>query len=793
MAFVESKAVLRLLTVVALAAASPLLLAQPAAQQPRVLRVVMDDDYAPFVFRSEQGVLQGILVDQWRAWEKATGVRVELHAVDWGVALRGMQAGEFDVIDTIVQTPERTFEFDFTPAYATIGGSIFFRNDISGITDIPSLEGFPVGVKAGDQHVNRLEETGITTIIWFPNYNAIVQAAKRRRINVFVADEPAALYLLNKAGIDGEFRHSGPIFRDGLRRAVHKGDVHTLHLVTEGFAAVGPEALKAIDHKWFGRPVRLYEQYLGYVGYGAAALLLIILALFGWNSALRRKILQRTAALAESEQRFRQIAENLSEVFWLVKIDGTAILYVSSAYETVWGRTREELYRDPQSFFSAIHPEDRGRVSDAIHLNRNDGFAVEYRIVRPDSSVRWVWDRGFPIKDADGHVYRLAGIAEDITDRKLAAELVRQAEERIRLIINTIPAMVWCLRPDGVTEFVNQRWLDYMGISLAEITEQPTSTVHPDDLQRVVERWQADKTAGMPSEDEMRLRRADGTYNWFIVRTVPLRDAAGNIVSWYGTSADIEGRKQAEEQLRRSEDDLKATSEQLRALSARLQSAREEEGMRIAREIHDELGGSLTSLRWDLESVRKAAADSGLREKLTAMLGMTDTMIQIVRRIASDLRPAVLDVLGLEEALEWQARQFENRTGIGVHYESAGIDVELNPAQSTTIFRIFQEALTNVLRHASASRVDVIVAEDTGTLVLMISDDGRGITENERTGERSIGLVGMRERAHLIGGEIDVSGIEGDGTTVTLRLPIRDAIQPPAPIIVPAGGRPLRH
>jgi PAS domain S-box-containing protein len=870
-----------------------MVLVSSAYAEPKTIRVVMDSDYAPFSFRSDDGKLQGILVDQWRLWEKKTGVRVEIHAMNWHEALLRMRAGEFDVIESIFATSERRKYFDFTAPYATVGASMFFHHDISGITDLASLKGFPVGVKTDDQHIDRLRENGVTTIIPFDNFNDIVKAAKQRRINVFVADEPAALYLLHKNGIDRRFRHSPLIFRDELRRAVRKGDVKTLRLVSDGFAAIGPDELKQIDDKWFGQTINAYRHYLGYAAYAAAAALLLILALSVWNRALSRKILQRTAALRESEERFRQIAENIREVFWLIDVHSCRFLYVSPAYEAVWGRSRESLYHDHGSFMDAIHPEDRQRVIEAMESDDGQGIDIEYRVVRPDGSVRWIWDRGFPIRDEALHIYRFAGIAEDITERKAAADAVKAAEERIRLIIDTMPAMVWGLGPDGALEFVNERWLDYTGIPFEDAIRDPTSSVHPHDLPRVLERWGIDMAAGQPSEDEMRLRRADGLYRWFLVRTMPLRDERGNVVQWYGSNTDIEDRRRAEEtlkqrenqlaeaqriahvgswdyhlgthdgiwsdecyrifgaepgepdfydkatamihpddrpvvlsryeralsektspyeieyrilrrdggerilrsiayavsdehgvpfrvfgtmqdvtELRRAEHELKATSEQLRALSARVQSAREEEGIRIAREIHDEVGGTLTGLRWDLEALRKAISGDELRDKLTAMLELTDTLIKMVRRIASDLRPVVLDVLGLEEAIEWQSRQFQERTRIEVHYESARSDVELNPEQSTAIFRIFQEALTNVLRHARATRVDVTVVEDTGVFVLMIGDNGRGITENERVGELSIGLLGMRERAHLIGGEIDVSGVEGEGTTVTLRVPL---------------------
>src|SRR5260370_40684240 len=148
--------------------------------------------------------------------------------------------------------------------------------------------------------------------------------------------------------------------------------------------------------------------------------------------------------------------------------------------------------------------------------------------------------------------------------------------------------MAWTIRPDGAVDFINKRSLSYAGLSMEEEIAKPTCTVHPEDLPRVMEKWLADRAAGEPSEDEMRLLGADGKYRWFLVRTVPLRDDTGNIVKWFGTSTEIEDRKQAENALR-------CSFEELRALAARLQNIREEERTRVAREIHDELGQALTT------------------------------------------------------------------------------------------------------------------------------------------------------------------------------------------------------
>jgi two-component system, NarL family, sensor histidine kinase UhpB len=257
---------------------------------------------------------------------------------------------------------------------------------------------------------------------------------------------------------------------------------------------------------------------------------------------------------------------------------------------------------------------------------------------------------------------------------------------------------------------------------------------------------------------------------WFEGSVSPLTEDS---VIWI--ARDITERKRDEEQ-------LKAYSEQLRALSASLSSAREEEGIRIAREIHDELGSLLTGLRWEMKSLDtaitkevEASQAQSLREKITTMLGLTDRTIRTVRRIAAELRPSILDDFGLTEAIEWQAQEFQTRTGIPCHCQNAATNAALNKQKSTAVFRIFQESLTNVLRHAQATQVDVAMAAEASEFVLTICDNGRGITAEQQSGMHSLGLLGMRERAHLVGGEIKIMGNEGGGTLVTVRVPTLEA------------------
>lgn len=224
---------------------------------------------------------------------------------------------------------------------------------------------------------------------------------------------------------------------------------------------------------------------------------------------------------------------------------------------------------------------------------------------------------------------------------------------------------------------------------------------------------------------------------------------------------------------RRAEEQLRESHQQLRALSVYLQHVREEERIRIAREVHDELGQALTGLKLQLTWLggRLPKGLKSLQERTRLMSERIDETIQSVRRIATELRPAVLDTAGLLPALEWQAHQFEEQTGIQCQFFSAVQETAWDQELNTAFFRIFQETLTNVMRHADATRVQVRFTESHDFLVLDVQDNGRGITEAEMHQTKSIGLLGMRERAALLGGEIRLHGESGQGTTVTVRIP----------------------
>jgi PAS domain S-box-containing protein len=228
---------------------------------------------------------------------------------------------------------------------------------------------------------------------------------------------------------------------------------------------------------------------------------------------------------------------------------------------------------------------------------------------------------------------------------------------------------------------------------------------------------------------------------------------------------------------KRVEEELHKSSEELRNLSAHLRSIREEERTAIAREIHDELGQILTALQMDLSNLTLELPESKTRlinKKTKSMSELIDTSIQAVRRISSNLRPSILDDLGIVSAIEWHAEEFQSRMGIKCSVDCSVDDILLDKEHSTVIFRIFQETLTNIARHARATAIEASLEQEDSRVILEIKDNGKGITKKEASSPTSFGIIGMKERVHFLGGKINIEGIEGKGTTVTVSIPMSE-------------------
>jgi len=399
--------------------------------QQQVIRVVMDDNYPPFIFRSADGALQGILVDQWQIWEQKTGVHAELNAMDWAVAQKRMQAGEFDVIDTIFKTEERSLKYDFSKPYQKIDQPIYFSRAISGIKDVNSLKGFTVAVKEGGAIIGFLKQHGIDALVTYPSYEAIIHAAKEGKVSVFSADQPPASYFLYKMGIADRFKQTEPLHSGQFHRAVLKGNTATLQLVEKGFDAITPTEFKRIEQSWYGSAARYGSNYV-WLWWVLGGVALIALLLLFWNRGLRRIIARKTRELRESERNYRELVQGSDSIILRWKRDGL-IIFVNDYGARFFGYESSELIGE--SLFQTIVPHNQVDGRD-LHQLLADIFihTDQYRVnlnqnMRRDGSLVWISWNNRPVCDDQGQVLEMLSVGIDITARIDAENALRQNQQ----------------------------------------------------------------------------------------------------------------------------------------------------------------------------------------------------------------------------------------------------------------------------------------------------------------------------------------------------------------------------
>ena len=498
------------------------------------------------------------------------------------------------------------------------------------------------------------------------------------------------------------------------------------------------------------------------------------------NEALRREIAERTRAeeaLQRSEELFRAIVQDQAELIVRWKPDGTRT-FVNEAYCRTFGKSAAEFIGT--SFWPLVAEPYRVKEMRRIrNLTPDSPYSTGvHESIAPDGKTLWMeWtDRGF--FDEQGDLVELQSVGRDITKRKQAEEALRESQRLLQLVLATLPVGVAVTDRVGDIILVNDAskriWGDTI-VSSRKRWVQSRGFWHDTGKPVAPQEWASARalSQGQTSLNELiDIEAFNGERKIMQNSVAPIRNDDGQIVGTVIVNEDVTERVQAEEQLKR-------TSEQLRALSASVQMAKEEEAARISREIHDELGGALTSLKWDLEefaeTLNTASSDSieftDASKKIEAMVALADATLHTVRRLASELRPMALE-LGLVEAIEWQARQFQERTGIDVSFSRSVERVDLTIEQSTAVFRILQEALTNILRHSQATKVVIKAWAQPHEFFLTISDNGKGFTNRKKLDAQSLGILGMRERANLIGGAIQIESFEDKGTTVMLRIPL---------------------
>jgi two-component system sensor histidine kinase UhpB len=493
-----------------------------------------------------------------------------------------------------------------------------------------------------------------------------------------------------------------------------------------------------------------------------------------WRDITERK--EAENALRESEERLRFHTDNspMAVVEWNTDF---VVTRWTGAAEKMFGWSFEETIGKPIMELRMIYEEDipivqnvmqrltDGKSKYIVSSNRN------YTKTRKVIHCEWF---NSVLYDSAGKMISVMSQVLDITERKQAEEALHKSEERFRSAFDHAPIGMALVGLDERLLQANSTLCAMLGYSSEALLAKTVPEItHPDD--RELERrhkFRLLSEGGQSFQMEKRYICADGHIIWGQLSVSLLKDNMGNPLYYLGQLEDISERKRAEEELR-------ASREQMRALAGRLQAVREEERTQIAREIHDELGGALTGLKIDFSLLTRAALKIGNETVRTSLLAGMDSMtksidatIQTVRRIAMELRPGVLDDLGLVAALEWQLKDFEKRTGIRCEFFPPVEEIDLDADLSTALFRIFQEALTNVARHSGATDVRVRLRADADSSTLEVEDNGKGIEKEKTLSSKSLGLLGMRERAQMFGGRITVAGTPGTDTKVTVDIPL---------------------
>jgi PAS domain S-box-containing protein len=337
-------------------------------------------------------------------------------------------------------------------------------------------------------------------------------------------------------------------------------------------------------------------------------------------------------------------------------------------------------------------------------------------------------------------------------------------------ILDNIPDQAWLKDAESRYIQVNEAFMTACGLKASDILGKTPREVWPADWGgKYVDTDMEVVRSGKRMRYEEQRFSAAGEVRWFDTIKTPILNDSGKVVGTAGISREITDRKRAEQE-------LQASRSQLRELSAYLQSVREEERTHIARELHDELGQMLTAIQLGLgalESAVQAGAEAGaMQHGIAGLLTLADNASQAVQRLATDLRPPILDGLGLNAALEWQIETFTDRSGIACELVLPPLSDQLGGEVETAVFRIVQESLTNIARHASASRAELTLHLEQGRLLLRIIDNGKGMLLSEAEQRRRLGIVGMRERAYMLGGEFRIQSSPGQGTQIEVSLPL---------------------
>jgi two-component system sensor histidine kinase UhpB len=497
------------------------------------------------------------------------------------------------------------------------------------------------------------------------------------------------------------------------------------------------------------------------------------------SQTLERKRAQ--AALQASRDQLQVLSDNLAHgMVYQINSgpDGRTrrFTYVSTAVERLHGLKVKDVLEDESLIYGQVIPEDMGLVREReTHSYKTlTRFDLDVRIRPPSGEICWRRFMASPRRQSDGSVV-WDGIEIDITDRRQAEEALRASEAKYRTLVQNIPGMVYRAYPDWTADIISnaKSLCGYTGEEISSMKQGWLDVIHPKDRKSVLREGEPLRHSAGLLVQNYRIITKDGRVKWVEDRKVSLFSEDGSFLGIDGVVLDITQRKQDERSLRVSRRDLARLSRDRETLL-------EEERVRIARHLHDELGQSLTFLALELSRLQKRARkeDPSLSGELGQVCEQARRMILDTRAIARSLRPISIEHDGLVPSLRSCIQDFQRASGVTCRLICRLEDCPVSEPVATTVYRIIQEALTNIARHAGASRCEIRIEASRSGLELLVEDDGTGARAGALDGHQSLGIIGMKERASAVGGRLQVQNGPRSGVVVKACFPLRGGGNP---------------
>lgn len=757
------------------------------AEHPRLrVGVVLQAPYAEFQRRQQR--MSGLNVELTEALAGHLGVELSWRGYPDRDALdQALRAGRIDFAAGLVQTPTGLRLWRFSDPYLRIPHLLVGERLGEVGVELEKLGSRePIALRAPSAAADYLGGNYFNLYLRpQPSDREALRAVLAQRARYAVVDQAQ----LSRLSQESEFAGLTVVADVGLPQLLRFGtrrDWPELAPILDiGMRQLPAEQLDQVQQRWLSaRRAGLGESPVFWRNLSLLAWLLLLaclallVVLRRQRAALQRHLLEARATLsqrvvAEEALRLAQFSLDHSTVGILWVNWDSRVRYANQAvaemlgYETLVDRPLQQF--DPSlgmdrwlNLWRRVRQQDDAALSFESKCRRADGGWLPVDVTL-----------GFlRFREAEYLVVYLT----DVTERRRARAALEESEARLKGIAGHVPGLVFRLEqsvPGAPADFAfisegSEQLVGYPAATILAPGFGIRSLVHPDDLAL----YHATQDAAIEQASDWhwqgRILTRDGQVRWADIKA-SARRLGGERVVWDGVVWDISGNKAIELELAESR-------AQLRKLSAHLESVREEEKARIAREVHDELGQVLTVLKLETSMCELAYAglDSGLQARLQSMKKLIANLFQLVRDVATALRPPILDA-GIASAVEWQARRFEARSQIPCLVQVPEQLPMLSDAKAIGLFRILQEALTNVLRHAQAQTVEVSLEIEHGMLLLRISDDGRGFDVRARRAQ-SFGLVGMRERVLMLGGSLQVDSAPGEGTSLVVRVALDEEV-----------------